>query len=119
MGIARGMMLSDAMFEVFAVSVSYRRGEDMLASGILSKLGSTLFRADNNRGVTIRTEQRDFIVRTSDFVDNFEPQPGDEIIFDGKLYMVSAPNDEVCWRWHSRLDHSQLRIHAKYAGNDD
>lgn len=114
-----GMALSAAMFDAFSVAVEYRRGGAAIASGIKAKLGSTLFRADDNRGMTIRTEQRDFIVKASDFAAGFEPETGDEIAYDGHRYLVTAPNGEPCWRWHSRLNHSQIRVHAKHVGTDN
>lgn len=106
------------MFATASQVVSYLRDGVTLASDIPAKLGRTLFRTDDLTGsVTIRYEQRDFIVRTSDLPNLDEPKKGDEIVFDGKTYQVSAPDGEPCWRWHTRQSHSQLRIHAKYAGD--
>ena len=116
MNMAAGISMLDSTFAAMGVQISYRRGETTLASGFLAKLGSTLFRADDHRGVTIRTEQRDFIFRMADLPAGFEPEPTDEIIHDGHRYMVSAPNGEPCWRWHTRLNHSQIRVHAHHAG---
>lgn len=103
-----------AAFEYAAVSIDYFRNGAALASNIPAKLGKTLFRAENNFGVTVRTEQRDFILRHSDLAES--PEVGDEIRYDGKRYSVSAPNDEPCWKWHSRASHTEKRIHAKYLG---
>lgn len=104
--------MTAAAFGFAAVTVSYYQGETAVAENVPAKLGSTLFRAEDRFGVTVRTEQRDFIFRTADL--NVTPEVGDEILFDGKTYSVSAPNGEPCWRWHTRLTHSQIRIHAKY-----
>ena len=112
----RGEAMSERMFAIGAVPVSYRRAGAVLASDIPAKLGKTLFRAENNFGITIRDEQRDFIVRRSEL--DIDPENGDEILFKGKVYLVTAPNHELCWRWHTRQSHSQMRIHAKYAGDD-
>lgn len=114
---AKGAALQKRMFEVAAVPIAYRRDGAAVAADIPAKLGRTLFRAENEYGITIRTEQRDFIVRAAELPID-EPRIGDEIIFDGRRYLVTAPNGEPCWRWHSRLDHSELRIHAKEAGKD-
>lgn len=116
--IQAGNNMLDAAFEMVGVPISYRRDTSMLATAIPAKLGSTLFRADDQSGVTIRTEQRDFILRMSQLPTAFEPVTGDEIIHDGHKYMVSAPNGEPCWRWHTRLNHSQIRIHTNHAGLD-
>lgn len=110
----KGEAMQEAAFRYGAVSIDYFRNGSALASGIPAKLGRTLFRAENNFGVTIRTEQRDFIVRTSDLAAT--PEVGDEIRYDGRKYSVCAPNDEPCWKWHTRINHSQKRIHAKYIG---
>ena len=110
----KGEAMQAAAFLYAAVSINYFRGETALAFRIPAKLGRTLFRAENAFGVTVRTEQRDFIIRASDLPET--PEVGDEIQFDGKRYSVSAPNDEPCWRWHTRNSHSQKRIHAKFNG---
>lgn len=104
----------EAAFNYAAASIDYYRGSSAYASGINAKLGKTLFRAEDNFGVTIRSEQRDFIILASDLT--ITPEVGDEIRFDGKKYTVTAPNNEPCWKWHTRLTHSQIRIHAKYIG---
>ena len=107
-------MMRDA-FAYASRTVDYRRDGAVLASGIPAKLGRTLFRYDDPAGMIIRTEQRDFILRYSDL--NIEPKTGDEIVLDGQTYVVSALNGEPCWRWHSRSTHSEIRIHAKFAGD--
>lgn len=110
----KGEAMQAAAFGYAAVAIDYYRGETAVASGIPAKLGRTLFRAENQFGVTIRTEQRDFLIRVSDL--DITPEVGDEIHFDGKTYSVSAPNGEPCWKWHTRTSHSTMRIHAKYNG---
>lgn len=113
----KGEAMQDRAFLFASVPISYHRGGEMIAGEIPAKLGRTLFRAENQFGVTIRTEQRDFIVRASDI--SFLPEVGDEICYDGKSYSVSAPNGEHCWKWHTRNSHSQIRIHAKYNGESN
>lgn len=113
-----GEAMLNRMFAAASKPVSYLRDGTVLASNIPAKLGRTLFRTDDLSGsVTLRFEQRDFIVRSSDLPTLDEPKKGDEIVFDGKTYQVSAPDGEPCWRWHTRQSHSQIRIHAKYTGN--
>lgn len=113
-----GEALLNQMFAIASQPVSYLRDGAVLASNIPAKLGRTLFRTDDLSGsVTLRFEQRDFIVRSSDLPNLDEPKKGDEIVFDGKTYQVSAPDGEPCWRWHTRQSHSQIRIHAKYTGD--
>lgn len=107
----------DDMFDVTGEPVSYSRDGVVLFANIKAKVGSTLFRTDDANGITFRIEQRDFIVRVSDMAGFDEPKKGDEIIWDGKAYMVAAPNGEPCWKWHTRHSHTQMRIHAKYLGD--
>lgn len=108
-----GEAMLAAAFDYAAVSIDYTHGSSC-TSGIPAKLGKTLFRTEDAAGVTIRTEQRDFIVRADDIA--VTPEVGDEIRYDGRTYLVTAPNNEPCWRWHTRLSHTQVRIHAKYTG---
>lgn len=103
-----------AAFQYAAVKISYYRNAVAQATDIPAKLGSTLFRAENRYGVTTREEQRDFIVLASDLA--VTPEVGDEIQYSGKRYSVTAPNNEPCWKWHTRTSHTQKRIHAKYNG---
>lgn len=110
----KGEAMQAAAFNYAAVSISYFRNSVILADGIPAKLGRTLFRSENKFGVTVRQEQRDFIVRASDLAAT--PEVGDEIQYNGKRYSVSAPNGEPCWKWHTRTTHTQKRIHAKFNG---
>ena len=77
-------------------------------------LGRTLFRAENEYGVTVRIESRDFLIRAS-FLPR-EPQRGDRIIYAGREFEVLAPNSEPVWRW-SGPQHITRRIHTKEIGN--
>lgn len=105
-------------FSVLAKNISIRRNGTTIADQIPAKLGKTLFRTDYISGVTVRVEQRDFIVLFDDLNGNF-PERGDEVIWDGQVYLVTAPEGEPCWKWHTRQSHSQLRIHAKNIGPED
>ena len=95
--------------------IDYCRDGVLLASNIPAKLGRTLFRYTSPAGMVIRTEQRDFILRSED-LGNIEPKTGDEVALGGELFVVSAPNNEPCWRWHTRNTHAEIRVHAKFAG---
>ncbi len=107
----------DRMFETSGTSVSYRRDGEVMVESAPAKVGRTLFRTDDvAAGVVFRFEDRDFIVRASDFAAIGEPRRGDEIVWDGRLYLVAAPDGEPCWKWHTRQSHTQMRIHAKYSG---
>jgi len=110
-----GEALLHSAFDFAGCRISYSRNNSVLAHGIPAKLGRTVFRYDSPAGMTVRSEQRDFILRFSDL--NTEPVTGDEIVMDDQLFVVSAPNSEPCWKWHTRLTHSQIRIHTKAAGH--
>lgn len=76
--------------------------------------GRTLFRAENQYGVTVRTESRDFLVAASEL--EYEPERGDAIVYAGNRYEVLAPNGEPVWRW-SGAYHWTRRIHTKEIGD--
>lgn len=75
--------------------------------------GRTLFRAENEYGVTIRTETRDFLVAASDLPG--DPERGDLILCDGFRYEALAPNGEPVWRWSGSCRLTR-RIHTKETG---
>lgn len=79
----------------------------------LATRGRSLFRADDRFGVTIRVHSTDFIVKASDIVKM--PEKGDEIIADGRVFEVLAPNNEPVWRWSGNYQEA-IRIHTKDMG---
>ena len=95
-----------------SVSIVYqRRGGETL--NIPATLGRTLFRAENEYGVTIRTETRDFLIAAENLPD--DPERGDVILHAGLRYEVLAPNGEPVWRW-SGTGRILRRIHTKEIG---
>lgn len=107
-----GRNLSKAAFSFAAEEISIFRGSSALAEDIPAKIGKTLFRTEDQYGVSVRTMQIDFITCEDDF--SATPEVGDMIQYDGKKFQICAPNDEPCWRWH--ITGKQKRIHAKYTG---
>jgi hypothetical protein len=94
------------------VPVLYRRkGGGKVA--VSAALGRTLFRVEDQYGVTVRTESRDFLIALSEL--GAPPERGDKIEYSGRLYEVLAPNGEPCWRW-SGTAHTTCRIHTKETG---
>jgi hypothetical protein len=112
--LARGERVLDALFGVAGEPVDYRRRGAPIATGVPAKLGTTAFRFTNPDGTSIRVDSRDFIVRRKDVP--VEPQEGDEIVWNGRAFLVAAPNGEPCWGWHGRHLHSMLRIHTLHDG---
>ena len=88
-------------------------GENALSVEVKAVRGRTLFRAEDEYGITIRVHSADFIISAKDI--SFEPEKGDEIICDGHRFEVLAPNNEPVWRW-SGSDETALRIHTKDVG---
>lgn len=99
--------LDDQRQKSLSVSVVYVRRDGEVFS-LQATVGRTLFRAENEYGVTIRTEARDFI--TSDLP--VTPERGDKIIHNNRQYEVLAPNGEPVWRWSGKA----MRIHTKETG---
>ena len=104
--------LNDKREECLSVLIEYR-----FRSGgsveLTASVGRTLFRAENEYGVTVRVESRDFLVSAEALPG--EPQSGDRIVYAGRLYEVLAPNGEPVWRW-SGPQHVTRRIHTKEIG---
>lgn len=98
--------------EHLAVQVRYRRrsGEEV---AVAAALGRTLFQAEDQYGVTVRVESRDFLIALSEL--GTPPERGDKIEYCGRIYEVLAPNGEPCWRW-SGTTHTTCRVHTKETG---
>lgn len=98
--------------ECLSVSVTYQP-KNGTPVPVTAAVGRTLFRAENEYGVTVRTESRDFLISVSELPA--EPQRGDRIVYANRQYEVLAPNGEPVWRWSG----SQMvtrRIHTKEIG---
>lgn len=75
---------SQRIRELSVPIVYLRRDGETL--NIPATLGRTLFRAENEYGVTIRTETRDFLIAAEDLPD--DPERGDVILHAGLRYEV-------------------------------
>ena len=104
--------LNDQREECLSVPIKYRFRSGGFVE-VTASVGRTLFRAENEYGVTIRVESRDFLVSAEKLPD--EPQSGDRIVHAGRVYEVLAPNGEPVWRW-SGPQHVTRRIHTKEIG---
>lgn len=101
-------------FELHGLTVSLFREGAAAMSDIPAKEGNSSFRFVDDYGVSVFYRAKDFIVRTSDLGD-WRPKIGDEVHIGGKVYLVSVPNNEPCWRYRGN-DEEQIRIHTKYMG---
>ncbi len=90
-----------------SVAIEYhcRSGEIITTT---ATLGRSVFKAENEYGVTIRSVSYDFII--SNF--NHIPQRGDKILYHSIIYEVLAPNNEGVWRKSGIAK----RIHTKLIG---
>lgn len=95
--------------------VEYRRFGGEVHS-VSATSGKTLFRSEDVTGIVTRTYSFDFLILASDL--GFEPEKGDEIIYNGGKYEVLAPNNEPVWRWSGNAQNS-YRIHTKFTGESD
>ena len=85
----KGELLFEKIFDATSKNISYYRDEVKIASEIPAKLGRTVFRTNDAAGLSIRYEDRDFIIKHSDIKLVFPPEKGDMIEFDSFLYQVS------------------------------
>lgn len=96
------------------VPIAYRRGENMLP--LLATIGKTEFETDDGAGAVIRSESRDFLIRTAE-IALFPPVAGDLIVeTDGTqelLFEVAAPPSQPVWRYSDAYRRT-LRIHTKF-----
>ena len=89
-----------------APAVYRRRGGETFAVNVT--IGKTLFRSENEYGVTIRLVSCDFLTSNLPIA----PERGDRIIYLERQYEVLAPNGEPVWRWSGKAK----RIHTKEMG---
>ena len=99
--------------ELSVPAVYVRRSGEQIPVNVT--LGRTLFRAEDQYGVTVRTESRDFLIAASELGN--DPERGDAIVYNGCRYEVLAPNGESVWRW-SGTYHWTRRIHTKEIGGE-
>ena len=104
--------LNDQREECLSVQIEYL-SKGGTSVRMTATIGRTLFRSENEYGVTIRVESRDFLVSSEQLPA--EPQRGDRITYAGRIYEVLAPNGEPVWRW-SGPQNVTRRIHTKEIG---
>lgn len=100
------------------VPVIYRRGGN--SAEALATVGKTVFKVTDDYGRFQYIESRDYLISAADLVLNdakILPEPGDEIVEDGFVYEVMAPNGEPEWRYSDGCRRT-LRIHTKLIGKE-
>lgn len=100
-------------------SVTYRRRSGESAS-LTVVLGNTQREQSTDRGFTSKVGTDDVLVTASDFRaafgDEAEPEDGDQIERDGRLFAVRPTGGEPCWRWSDAYG-VRMRIHVKDEGD--
>ena len=97
------------------VPVIYRRGEYLEPP---ATIGRTVFKVSDDYGRFQYIESRDYLITAADLVLDGVitlPEKGDEIVENGQIYEVLAPNGEPEWRY-SDSSRQCLRIHTKHTG---
>jgi len=99
-----------------ASQVTYRRGETELAFNATS--GKPDRDVEDQFGVRVGATMVDFLIAAADFEPTFgEPEAGDQIVADGRVYEVLDLTGQGHWRW-SGVPGSTMRIHTKQVGTD-
>jgi len=97
--------------------VTYRRA-GQAGTSVQATFGKTDYEVADDYGATIRTHVIDFLILAEAFsTEGFEPQAGDQIVADGRIYEVMNLAGESCWRWSDPY-RTTLRIHTKDVGPD-
>lgn len=98
--------------------VIYRRGGD--SAEVPATVGKTVFKVTDDYGRFQYIESRDYLISAADLMlkgAQILPEPGDEIVEDGFVYEVMAPNNEPEWRYSDSCRNT-LRIHTKLTGKE-
>lgn len=119
--MGRQIVQSSAMYDE---SITYQRRSSVVnntkgnandtALTLAAKVGKSHTVSSNIDGIVIHESWIDFIVDYAAL--NMMPEVGDIITFNGVRYVVGAPPDELCYRWH--VLNQSLRIHAQKADQD-
>ena len=74
--------------------------------------GSTPFEASDTDGIIHRTVTRDYLLATTDWPYDEDPEDGDRITDAGKVYIVRSMIGQPVWRF-SDPGENLMRIHTK------
>ena len=95
----------------------YRRaGQEALT--VIATVGQTTYEVDDEYGLRVEAHVTDFLILADELwpvVD--EPQTGDQIVVEGRLYEVMELSGQGHWRWSDPYQ-TTLRIHTKELGTD-
>ena len=107
--------LKDKRSEHMTSTVRYIRGAHSV--NLAATIGRTLFETDDQHGVAMKLETRDYLIETEDLIINGAatlPMAGDKIweVAADSMYEVMNTPGEPCWRY-SGTSRGTLRVHTK------
>jgi len=98
-------------------TVTYMRGTNSVVIEVT--VGRTSVEYEDDHGVRIRSEIRDYLIVPSDLILNsveIEPEEGDKVIDNNEgntsTYVVMGTEYGQSWRWTDRY-HTLMRVHAR------
>ena len=98
--------------------LDYLRDGVVVAPSVPCKAGATIFRTEDlASSLSLRVFRQDFLVEAASIPCIERPEPGDEIVWRGRRFLVSAPDGEPCWRWRG-ASMTSWRIHAEEESDD-
>jgi hypothetical protein len=101
-----------------AQTVTYSR-EGVEDVEVTATVGRSKFRTQNDAGMFVSLEYRDYLIEASDIADFGLPQPGDQIVHTlaglTHTFAVSAPSGEPVYAY-ADPGRRVYRIHTLYAG---
>lgn len=93
--------------------VEYRR--DSNSQTVDAVFGKTDIEVDDQTGITVSSFVWDFLIDAQTL--GFEPDVGDLIVINGRLFEVMNLSGQGCWRW-TGPNRKTYRIHTKDIGDD-
>ena len=78
--------------------------------------GRTEYEVEDEYGLRVGAQVTDFLILAEEFSPTFdEPEAGDQIVADGRLYEVMPLSGQGHWRWSDPY-RITMRIHTKDMG---
>ncbi len=95
--------------------VVYRRAGRADAE-LQATFGRTEYEVEDEYGIRVGAQVIDFLILADDLSPTFdEPEAGDQIVADGRLYEVMPLSGQGHWRWSDPY-RTTMRIHTKDMG---
>ena len=122
--LRQGCQWLGAMLKQHASSpVTYRRpaaepgpGAPGVELELSAAIGDPTRNMARDFGLMVESGAQDFLILAADFTPTFgEPQAGDEVEFDGKVFQVMDVAGQGHWRWNGPHG-TTMRVHTKEVG---